>query len=76
VLAAHLRHHDLGLTRHLMRAVTRPVGLVGQPSHPLGQIPADPRMHRLPRHAYGRGHLGDRGTGQNRTHGVKPLLDH
>jgi hypothetical protein len=50
VLAAHLRHHDLNLTRHLMRAEARPVGAVRQPSQPFGQIPGDPRMHRLPRY--------------------------
>jgi len=76
MLAAHLRHHDLNLTRHPMRAKPRPVGLVRQPSQPPGQIPGDPRMHRLPRHPRGRGHLGDLRPRQNRTHRIQPLLDH
>jgi hypothetical protein len=58
MLAAHLCHHDLDLTRDLVRAKARPVGLIRQPSQPLSQIPGHPRMHRLPRHPASRSHLG------------------
>ena len=44
MLAAHLRHGDLGITRHLMRARLRPVGFISQPGQPFGQIPGHPAM--------------------------------
>ena len=58
-----------------MRAPRRPMRPIRQPAQPLRLVPAQPPMHRLPRHVEPTRNLNNRNTITNdRQHGLIPLL--
>ncbi len=78
VAAPGLQHPHLDRWIHLMRAPRRPMRPIRQPAQPLRLVPAQPPMHRLPRHVEPTRHLDNRDTiapdsrSQDVTHQAEP----
>jgi hypothetical protein len=71
-----LADRGLDLRAGLRRMRVRPMRTISETVQTLFAIPADPSVHRLPRHPEPLGHLGDRHPGLNFQHSAIPLLRH
>ncbi len=70
----HLHHPSLDLHRHLMRTRLRLRRPVNQTSQPLGRIPAQPHMHRLPGYPITASHISHQRPPKDLQHRLIPLL--
>ena len=73
--STHLQDQNLGRSRHLMRAMRRPVRTVAQTLETLPFIACQPAVHRSPGHTTVASHLQYRPTfGKDRLNRLVPLL--
>jgi hypothetical protein len=76
MLSPHLHHRDLDRLRRLVRTRPRPMRPIRQTTYLLGQIPADPPLHRGAMHPEPGRHLTDLSAREDRPDRVQTLLHH